>query len=158
MEIAPLSAHDAERAATLWRAADLTRPWNDPVADFQRALGSATSTVLGTCDDGELVGTVMAGYDGHRGWLYYLAVAKSHQGRGLGRELTRSAEEWLVQLGAVKVQLMVRDTNAAVLAFYQHLGYETSEVAVLGRWMTNERDAEAVASTLRTSSDGPTGQ
>lgn len=122
-----------EAAVALWHETGLTRPWNDPVTDLRAALEGATSTVLASVDEGRLDGTVMAGYDGHRGWLYYLAVSPAEQGRGLGKALVAAAEEWLRDRGAPKVQLMVRATNAAVVAFYAALGYLDTECVVLGR-------------------------
>jgi len=130
-----LVADDAQAAAALWASVGLTRPWNDPLADFARAVTGATSTVLGLRDDGELVGTVMVGNDGHRGWAYYLAVSPALRGRGLGALLMRSGEEWLKERGVVKIQLMVRQTKGEVHAFYEHLGYEISEVSVLAKWL-----------------------
>lgn len=119
----------------LWNDVGLTRPWNDPQHDFDRALVGATSTVLGVLQDDELLGTAMVGHDGHRGWVYYLAVARAHQRQGLGARLMRAAEEWLRARGAVKVQVMVRRTNDSVVTFYETIGYETSDVAVLARWL-----------------------
>ena len=75
----------------------------------------------------------MVGHDGHRGWVYYLAVADEAQGRGLGRELMVAAEAWLVDRGIPKIQFMVRTDNAAVIEFYDHLGYQRQDVVVLGR-------------------------
>lgn len=95
-----------------------------------------SSTVLGGFDGEHLVGTVMVGHDGHRGWVYYLAVGTTQRGNGLGRQLMASAEHWLREQGAVKVQLMIRSTNEAVLGFYQHLGYEDAEVQVRSKWLT----------------------
>ncbi len=135
MKIRELERADASSAATLWTQAGLTRPWNDPEADFQRALSGMTSSVLGLKHDNELVGSVMVGYDGHRGWVYYLAVAEDHQGKGIGSELMRTAEEWLRERGAVKVQLMVRSQNELVLSFYEKVGYVISDVKVLSRWL-----------------------
>ncbi len=77
----------------------------------------------------------MVGHDGHRGWVYYLAVGKAHQREGIGSELMSAAEEWLRKMGAVKVQLMVRSENEMVLNFYGRVGYETSDVKVLQRWL-----------------------
>lgn len=128
-----LCGDDVTAAVALWEEADLTRPWNDAVADFRRALASSSSTVLGLREDGRLVGTAMVGWDGHRGWVYYLAVAKSHRGRGLGRELMTAAEKWLKAVGAPKIQFMVRAENDAVVAFYDHLGYVPQYCVVLGR-------------------------
>jgi ribosomal protein S18 acetylase RimI-like enzyme len=133
MEIRP--AGPADRAAVIetWGAAGLTRPWNDPVEDFDRALEGATSTVLVGLDDGRVIATAMAGEDGHRGWVYYLAVSKDARGRGLGRAMMAAAEDWLRARGAVKVQLLVRESNASVIGFYEALGYEDAAVRVLGR-------------------------
>ena len=120
-------------AAALWNDVGLTRPWNDSFADFDRALAGATSTVLGCCLDGTVIGTVMVGHDGHRGWIYYMAVAPTHQGKGVGTELMSGAEEWLRAHGAVKVQLMVRESNENVVGFYERRGYEDSPVMVLSK-------------------------
>jgi ribosomal protein S18 acetylase RimI-like enzyme len=135
MDVRPLTAADFGDAAALWEAAGLTRPWNDPNADLARALDGPSSTVLGGFVDSALVATAMAGHDGHRGWVYYLAVAPDLRSRGLGRAVMRAAEEWLAAQGVVKVQLMVRDTNAAALGFYEHLGYAAAEVRVLAKWL-----------------------
>ena len=128
-EIAPLTAADADEAVALWTAADLVRPWNDPRADFLRAIENAI--VLGLKREGTLAATVMVGDDGHRGWVYYLAVAESERGRGLGRAMMRAAEDWLAKRGVPRLNLMVRADNGAVRTFYAALGYRTSDVAVL---------------------------
>jgi ribosomal protein S18 acetylase RimI-like enzyme len=135
--IEELLPNDAAAAAALWESVGLTRPWNDPVQDFTRALAGATSTVLGHRHDNELVGTVMVGSDGHRGWVYYLAVSPAHQGSGLGARLMASAETWLRERGDEKVQLMVRHTNEKALGFYEHLHYEDAEVSVLAKWISS---------------------
>jgi ribosomal protein S18 acetylase RimI-like enzyme len=80
-----------------------------------------------------VVATVMVGHDGHRGWMYYLAVAPDARGTGLGRDAVVAAEAWLVAQGVRKARLMVRTTNAEVLGFYERLGYEDAECTVLGR-------------------------
>lgn len=133
MLIAEIDPADSDAVIALWEEAGLTRPWNPPAADLRRALDTATSTVLGAVVDGRLVGTVMAGHDGHRGWVYYLAVAETERGAGLGRRLMQAAETWLLGQGAVKVQLMVRETNAAVVGFYDRLGYADADVRVLAK-------------------------
>jgi ribosomal protein S18 acetylase RimI-like enzyme len=128
MEIRPAQAGDREAVVTLWQACGLTRPWNDPRADFDRALDQGAVLLLG-----DAVGSVMVGDDGHRGWVYYLAVAPAARGQGLGRRLMTAAEEWLRARGCPKLQLMVRADNAAALGFYAALGLETQAVAVLGK-------------------------
>jgi ribosomal protein S18 acetylase RimI-like enzyme len=135
MEIRHADRADRGAVVALWEAAGLTRPWNPPEADFDRAIAGPTSTVLVGFDDGSLVATALAGDDGHRGWLYYVAVPAERRGMGLGTEIVRAAEAWLRDRGCRKVQLMVRDTNEAVLGFYEALGYEDSGVHVLGRWL-----------------------
>jgi ribosomal protein S18 acetylase RimI-like enzyme len=136
--IAPLRAEDVDDAVALWTEAGLTRPWNDAAGDFLRAVTGPASVVLGIRADGELTGSAMVGHDGHRGWVYYLAVAQSARGRGLGRELMGAAEAWLVERGLPKIQFMVRTDNAEVLDFYNHLGYATQDVLVLGRRLEAE--------------------
>ena len=113
----------------------MTRPWNNATADFQRAINGATPAVLGLQQDDELIGTVMVGHDGHRGWVYYLAVGKAHQRSGIGSGLMGAAEDRLRKMGAIKVQLMVRSENESALGFYDSVGYEISDVKVLSRWL-----------------------
>lgn len=125
MSITALTSDDAAEAVALWETCGLTRPWNDARADFARA------TVLGCKRDGVLVATVMVGDDGHRGWVYYLAVAEGARGQGLGRAMMAAAEDSLRARGCPRLNLMVRSDNAAVRGFYAALGYRTAEVAVL---------------------------
>jgi len=136
--IAPLRPDDVDDAVALWTAAGLTRPWNDAAGDFLRAVDGPASVVLGVREDGELIGSAMVGHDGHRGWVYYLAVAASARGGGLGRELMGAAEAWLVERGLPKIQFMVRTDNTAVLDFYDHLGYAKQDCVVLGRRLDGE--------------------
>ena len=133
MHITDVTPADLDAVTTLWEDAGLTRPWNPPATDLRRALDGTTSTVLGAYLDGRLAGTVMVGHDGHRGWVYYLAVALAERGTGLGRRLMQAAEAWLVERGVVKLQLMVRETNTAVNGFYDRLGYADADVRVLAK-------------------------
>lgn len=132
-----LEATAADRSAVvmLWQAAGLTRPWNDPDADFHRAVAGATSTILLLRDGEALLGTVMVGEDGHRGWVYYVAVAEAARGQGHGRALMAAAESWLRARGCPKLQLMVRDGNDAAIGFYRALGLEPQPVVTLGRFL-----------------------
>ena len=133
MQIAPLAPSEAASAAALWQETGLVRSWNDPQADVEAALACATATILAARDGGRIVGTVMAGYDGHRGWLYYVAVAPSHRGHGLGRALVTEAERWLAAQGARVIRLMVRAENEAVTGYYRALGYEDGNMIVMGK-------------------------
>lgn len=133
MEIRDLTLSEADHAAALWEEAGLVRAWNDPHADITAALACPTSTILAARDGDRVVGTVMAGYDGHRGWLYYVAVANDHRGTGLGRALVDAAEQWLAAQGARVIRLMVRAENEAAAGFYKALGYEDGHMIVLGK-------------------------
>lgn len=136
MRIDVLPADRTDDAVALWQASGLTRPWNDPNADLMRALAGPTSTVLGAQDvDGCLLGTSMVGYDGHRGWVYYLAVQPELRRGGLGRQLMHASERWLQERGVPKLNLMVLSTNAAVVEFYKSLGYKEGDVVVLGKFL-----------------------
>jgi ribosomal protein S18 acetylase RimI-like enzyme len=135
--MSPVEATNADEAAViaLWEACGLTRPWNDPALDFRRAVEGATSAILVLQDGDALAASVMLGSDGHRGWVYYLAVAPGRRREGLGRALMEAAETWLRDHGAPKLQLMVRASNAEALGFYEALGLERQEVVTLGRFL-----------------------
>ncbi|MGF0115856.1 GNAT family acetyltransferase [Promicromonospora sp. Marseille-Q5078] len=130
---------DVEQVVALWEACGLTRPWNDPRLDIADARRTPTSTVLVACEGETVVASAMAAYDGHRGWLYYVAVDPAQQGTGLGRAAVDAGEEWLRAAGARKVQLMVRSTNPQVVSFYDRLGYADQETVVLGKWFGASR-------------------
>ncbi|MBB2976069.1 ribosomal protein S18 acetylase RimI-like enzyme [Microbacterium endophyticum] len=127
-------SEDLEPVITLWEEAELTRPWNDPRKDIERKLAVQPELFLVAEREGEVVGTVMAGYDGHRGWLYYLASSRQYRGSGVGRALVAEAEKRLLAMGCPKVQLMVRPENASARGFYDALGYEAFDV-----WSTGKR-------------------
>lgn len=133
MDIRPLSLADQSALIALWDACGLLRPWNDPEADLRRALDHPEAEVFGGFEGGELVATAMAGYDGHRGWLYYVAVAPGRQEAGLGKAIVSHAEQWLKSRGAPKVMLMLRSSNEAA-AFYERLDYEVSDVVTYGKF------------------------
>jgi ribosomal protein S18 acetylase RimI-like enzyme len=125
-----------QTVVALWRACDLVASYNDPVADFRFAKTGACSDVLVAVDDaGEIVGSVMVGHDGHRGWLYYVAADPASRSKGVGRRMVQAAEHWLRQRGVVKVQLLVRETNTNVVGFYEHLGFEVAPRVVMSRWL-----------------------
>lgn len=128
-------ARDAEAVVALWHECGLTRPWNDPLADFTLAVSGPSSTIFVAKVEDAVVGSAMVGFDGHRGWVYYLAVAPGHRGAGLGRALMAAGEDWLRARGCPKLQLMVRAENEAALAFYRALGLETQSVVTLGRFL-----------------------
>lgn len=133
--IRAFAASDTEAVVALWEACELTRPWNDPRADIARKAAVQPELFLVGVQHGSerVVGSVMAGYDGHRGWLYYLATDPAHRGRGIARALVAEAERRLEAMGCPKVQLMVRGENAGVVGLYDALGYGTDDVLVRSR-------------------------
>ena len=137
-EIRPYDAADREAVIALWRACDLLRPWNDPDSDIALCLESPGSRlfVAGVArEDGidGLSATIMCGSDGHRGWLYYLAVDPAIRHAGAARRMVRHAEDWLAGQGVHKVQLMIRPENDAVRDFYERVGYEVEPRVVMSR-------------------------
>ncbi|UTT40654.1 GNAT family acetyltransferase [Glutamicibacter mishrai] len=133
MQIFELAEEQIPDAVALWENTGLTRPWNDPYADARRAMETPTSTVLAMIEDERVLATVMAGHDGHRGWLYYVAVDPKRQGSGLGATMVDAACNWLTARGVPKVQLMVRHENTAVQGFYERLGFVDQQTVVLGK-------------------------
>ena len=129
---------DVESVVALWQACGLTRPWNDPYKDISFARQSETSTVLVLEREGRIAATVMAGHDGHRGMLYYVAVDPALQRQGLGKAAVRAAESWLGERGVWKVNLLVRAENAAVKGFYEALGYDVNPALCMARKIAAE--------------------
>jgi ribosomal protein S18 acetylase RimI-like enzyme len=133
MDIRCFAIEDTEAVVGLWKQCGLTRPWNDPYKDIERKLGVQPELFLVGLLDGQCVGTAMGGFDGHRGWVYYLAVAPAYQGRGLGRRLMRHLESALESMGCPKLNLQIRGDNEAVVRFYEREGYGRDEVVSLGK-------------------------
>ncbi|GAA2005712.1 GNAT family acetyltransferase [Microbacterium ulmi] len=133
-DIRPFRPSDTDEVVALWHATGLTRPWNDPRKDIERKLSVQPELFLVATAGGAVVGSVMAGYDGHRGWLYYLAAAPERRREGIARALVAEAERRLLALGCPKVQLMVRPGNEGARGFYDALGYEPFET-----WATGKR-------------------
>jgi ribosomal protein S18 acetylase RimI-like enzyme len=133
--VAPAEPHERDAVVSLWTNCGLVRAYNPPERDFDLAQGKEGSDVLTLRLDDSIVGTVMVGHDGHRGWIYYLAVDPAFQRQGFGKQLVEAAERWLQQRHIRKCQLMVRESNAGVVGFYTGLGYDRSPVVVMQRWL-----------------------
>jgi ribosomal protein S18 acetylase RimI-like enzyme len=142
LRIRPYEAADEAAVVELWHECGLTRPWNDPRRDIARKLTVQPELFLiGTTGAGPIA-TAMVGFDGHRGWVNYLAVAPGRRHRAIGRVLMQEAERLLTALGCPKLNLQVRSSNTEVLAFYRALGYVQDDVASLGRRLiVDDRDA-----------------
>ena len=133
MLIRPYEASDETALTRLWVDCGLTRPWNDPRKDIGRKLTVQPDLFLVGVDNDQLIASAMGGYDGHRGWVNYLAVAPANRRSGHARALMRHLETALIALGCPKLNLQVRNANAEALAFYRSLGYVQDEVVSLGR-------------------------
>ena len=135
LSIAPIGDADVADVVALWQACGLTRPWNDPAADIALARRGPNSAILIGRDGGAMIATAMVGHDGHRGWVYYVAVDPARREKGFGRAIMNAAEDWLRQAGIAKLQLMVRRENARAGAFYQSIGYAESQTIVFAKWL-----------------------
>ena len=135
LAIAPIADSDIDAVVALWRRCDLTRPWNDPGGDIALARRGPNSAILVGRSEGAIVASIMVGHDGHRGWLYYLAVEPERRGKGFGRAITQAAEAWLLERGIVKAQLMVRPENSKAQAFYETIGYDEQSRIIYAKWL-----------------------
>ena len=133
MKLRPYADADEGAVVELWRRCELTRPWNDPHKDIQRKLTTQPELFLVGELEGRIVATAMAGFDGHRGWVNYLAVAPEHRAKGYGRLLMRHVEERLTARGCPKLNLQVRTGNKDVLEFYRRIGYTVDDTVSLGK-------------------------
>jgi len=133
-QIRPYSESDEAAVAELWRQVFPGSPsWNQPETDIQRKLSVQRELFLVAALGSEIVGTAMAGYDGHRGWVYYVAVSPRHRRQGIGTALMRNVEQRLASLGCPKLNLQVRASNHEVVSFYENLGYEVEERISMGK-------------------------
>lgn len=124
---------DEEAVIALWDRCGLIRAWNDPHKDIQRKMRVRPDLFLVGEEEGRIVAVVMAGYEGHRGWLSYVGVDPSEQRRGLGGQIVAEAERRLREAGAPKINLQVRTSNAGVIEFYRRLGYTMDDVVSMGK-------------------------
>lgn len=135
---------DEARVVSLWQICNLTTSYNDPIQDFRFAKAKANSDVLvGTNAKGLIIGSVMVGHDGHRGWVYYVATDPGYRKRGIGRKMIEAAEQWLSNHGIVKIMLLVRETNTQVVDFYKRLGFESAPRVVMQKWLPTAKPSES---------------
>jgi ribosomal protein S18 acetylase RimI-like enzyme len=135
------TADDEPRVTALWRACNLVASYNDPSKDFRFARAKESSDILVGLDaEQTIVGSVMVGHDGHRGWIYYVAADPQHRYQGIGRAMVEAAEQWLKNNDVVKVMLLVRETNTQVIDFYNRLGFEAVPRVVMQKWLEEGRN------------------
>jgi ribosomal protein S18 acetylase RimI-like enzyme len=130
--IRPFQPSDSTAVVQLWKDCNLVVPWNDPHRDILRKLRVQPELFLVGIVSDELVATIMAGYDGHRGWLNYLAVAQHLRRQGLGRKMAAEAEARLRAMGCPKINIQIRTGNTQVIEFYQRLGFKPDDVVSMG--------------------------
>ena len=133
MEIRCFRESDRSAIIELWQLCGLTRPWNDSDRDISRKLNVQPELFFVGEIDGSIVATAMAGYDGHRGSVFYLAVSPEYQRAGLGRQMMLEIERSLEGMGCPKLNILVRSSNAEVMKFYNRLGYVTDDVVNVGK-------------------------
>lgn len=135
LSIAPIADADVAGVVALWERCGLTRPWNEPAADIALARKGENATILVGRKRDAIVATALVGHDGHRGWVYYVAVDPAHQGKGFGRIIMNAAEDWLRKTGVEKLMLMVRPENTAVRNFYESIGYGEQPRLIFAKWL-----------------------
>jgi ribosomal protein S18 acetylase RimI-like enzyme len=135
LTITPIADADVADVIALWQRCGLTRPWNDPAADIALARNGTNAAVLVGREASGIVASVLVGHDGHRGWVYYVAIDPVCRQKGYGRVVMDTAETWLRARGIEKLQLMVRPDNGQVRAFYQSLGYFEQERVIYAKWL-----------------------
>ena len=139
LPITPIEDNDVAAVVALWQRCELTRPWNDPAADIALARRGPNSTILIGRDGETIIATAMVGHEGHRGWVYYVAVDPDHRGKGFGRAMMNAAEDWLRKAGMAKLQLLVRSENTKVQAFYESIGYVAQERVMYAKWLDGRK-------------------
>lgn len=138
MQIRPFQPADEAAVIALWKSCGLVVPQNNPAADIARKLRVNPEWFLVGEVEGTVVASCMAGYEGHRGWINYLAVHVDHRRQGLARQIMEHAERLLREAGCPKINLQVRKTNATVIAFYESLGFAVDEVVSLGKRLKDD--------------------
>jgi ribosomal protein S18 acetylase RimI-like enzyme len=139
MDIRPFEEPDRAQVVSLWERCGLIVRWNDPDADIDRKKQVQPELFLVGEEGGSVVSTAMGGYDGHRGWVFYLAVDPDRRRRGLGREIMERLEELLRERGCPKINLEVRRSNLDVVRFYERIGYRDNDVVGLGKRLIDDQ-------------------
>lgn len=142
MDIRAFAESDEDAVIQLWRDCGLVVPHNNPRQDIARKLQVGRDLFLVGTENGAIVASVMGGYEGHRGWVNYLAVSPDHRRRGYGAILMRRVEQLLLARGCPKINLQIRRSNEAVIAFYRALGYGEDPVVSMGRRLESDESEE----------------
>jgi len=139
MKIREFQIKDKTKIINLWKECDLVVPWNNPEQDIDRKLKVDPDLFLVGEKNGEIIASVMGGYEGHRGWINYLAISLDHRRQGYGKKIMREVEKRLIEIGCPKINLQIRDSNTDVIAFYVALGYGEDHVIGLGKTLKKDK-------------------
>ena len=137
--IRPFKQGDEEALVSLWNICKLTVPWNNPYKDIARKLKVQSELFLVGYIEDKLIASVMAGYDGHRGWINYFAVHPDFQARGYGKQLMDNVENGLRELGCPKINLQIREGNDKVFSYYQKLGFVEEKRINMGKRLEDDQ-------------------
>jgi ribosomal protein S18 acetylase RimI-like enzyme len=138
MQIKPYT-HQYEKAVIeLWERCELTRPWNNPKLDIERKMKVEPELFMIGMTDGRVIASVMGGYEGHRGWVNYLAVDPAYRRQGLGRQMMEEVEKKLLEKGCPKINIQIRNGNSEAMAFYDKIGYKTDDVTSMGKRLVSD--------------------
>jgi ribosomal protein S18 acetylase RimI-like enzyme len=139
LQIRPYRSDDEDAVVGLWVACQLVGPHNNPHQDIARKLRVNPEWFLVSELDNKIVATCMVGYEGHRGWINYLAVAPEYRRRGIARQIMEEAERLLRQVGCPKINLQVRTSNAQVIEFYKSIGFKIDDVVSMGKRLETDQ-------------------
>ena len=153
MVIRKYCTDDHEDVISLWKICGLVKPWNDPDRDIQRKLGVDPDLFLIGLEDGHLAASVMGGYEGHRGWINYLAVHPEYRRRGYGREIMCAVEMKLREKGAPKINLQIRTSNSDAAGFYEAIGFKQDDVISMGKRLVDEQEEISILHTNGANAD-----
>ena len=137
--IRPFKEGDEKALVSLWNMCKLTVPWNDPYKDIARKIKVQAELFLVGYLECKLIASVMAGYDGHRGWINYFAVNTDFQAKGYGKQLMENVEKGLRELGCPKINLQIREGNDKVLSYYQKLGFVEEKRINMGKRLEDDQ-------------------
>ena len=142
MEIRKYNSLDEKDVIDLWLKCELVKPWNNPRLDIERKLKVDPDLFLVGLIDDKIIASVMGGYEGHRGWINYLAVDPEHRGKGYATKIMHAVEDKIREKGAPKINLQIRASNGLVIDFYKSLGYKIDDVVSMGKRLVEDERHE----------------
>ena len=140
MTIRPFAAADSDAVISLWQDCGLTRSWNNPVFDIARKTSCQGELFFVGCHENHIIASAMFGYEGHRGWVNYLAIAPSYQRQGFGKQMMAYGESALLALGCPKINLQIRSENTNIAKFYEALGYPQDPAISMGKRLISDQE------------------